>query len=248
MLRFAEDAIAGRWLQELLWPWGPAGLLVGSLVPEGYAAYARILHWMDRVEFVGDRRVETRVRWREVWGDAAERVEFDRGAPLGGSRPFETSGPAEGHLRMEEAKALTPILERHTGSPKRCWFAEWHGYGDLHPGSHTVLAATLGEPASAPGCGFPEPPPGVDMPLLTLPHREYLVYTGAVRDVLEFVFHDVFRTPTIWWPEDRAWVVHSEIDLASTYVAGTAGLVARILSDDVLEAIPVALRDRLSPG
>src|SRR5207244_3558519 len=42
------DMSPGRWLQERLWIWGAGsnrqGVAVGSLVPEGFEAYARVLH------------------------------------------------------------------------------------------------------------------------------------------------------------------------------------------------------------
>src|SRR4051794_4772473 len=53
-----------------------------------------------------------------------------------------------------------------------------------------------------------------------------------------------------WWPEDRAWVVASDIDLPSTYVAGSAELAERLMGDGRLEALRVELGSPISldPG
>ena len=45
--------------------------------------------------------------------------------------------------------------------------------------------------------------------------------------------------PSLLWPEDRAWVMVSEIDFDSTVVAGSADLIAAICADDRLEALPI---------
>jgi hypothetical protein len=43
-------------------------------------------------------------------------------------------------------------------------------------------------------------------------------------------------SPNLWWPDDRAWCVASEIDLAWTYVGGTEALINDILANSQLEA------------
>jgi hypothetical protein len=49
------------------------------------------------------------------------------------------------------------------------------------------------------------------------------------------------QSPNLWWPEDRAWFVTSEIDFAWTYVGGDNSLVEALVSDSRLEALPVVL-------
>ncbi|MET7664765.1 hypothetical protein ABZT45_33160 [Streptomyces sp. NPDC005356] len=49
----------------------------------------------------------------------------------------------------------------------------------------------------------------------------------------------------LWWPEDRSWVVGSDVDLASTCVGGTAALVAELPADPALEVFTVAPGDRV---
>src|SRR5438105_11117478 len=46
--RTLADVSPGMWIQERLWSWGPGssrqGVAVGCIVPEGFEAYARVLH------------------------------------------------------------------------------------------------------------------------------------------------------------------------------------------------------------
>ncbi len=37
------------------------------------------------------------------------------------------------------------------------------------------------------------------------------------------------QTPNLWWPEDRAWFVATEIDLAWTYVGGREALIEQLV-------------------
>ena len=43
--------------------------------------------------------------------------------------------------------------------------------------------------------------------------------------------------PNLWWPDDRAWCVASEIDFPYTYVGGSNQLIEEILADPLLEAL-----------
>jgi hypothetical protein len=46
------------------------------------------------------------------------------------------------------------------------------------------------------------------------------------------------RIPTtVWWPDDRAWCVETEVDLESTYVGGTRACIAELVGHPDLEAV-----------
>jgi len=51
------------------------------------------------------------------------------------------------------------------------------------------------------------------------------------------------QSPNLWWPDDHAWIVATEIDYAWSYVGGSQHLIDRVVSDDLLEAMPVLLDD-----
>jgi hypothetical protein len=50
--------------------------------------------------------------------------------------------------------------------------------------------------------------------------------------------------PEIWWPDDRTWIVVTEIDYAWTYVGAAGAVIAAILDHPDLEALPAKLTDR----
>jgi hypothetical protein len=50
---------------------------------------------------------------------------------------------------------------------------------------------------------------------------------------------DFYRSPNIWWPDDRAWCVATEIDLMSTFAGGSAACAEAILGDTRFESFPL---------
>lgn len=90
---------------------------------------------------------------------------------------------------------------------------------------------------------------------LQLPGRDYVLFRGDVREFAasDWVEHVPWRdrpaeehgfppsahSPSLIWPDDRAWVVVSEVDWDSTVVAGSADLVAALCATPGLEALPL---------
>jgi len=77
------------------------------------------------------------------------------------------------------------------------------------------------------------------------PNRAYALFAGPIE--LAVASLDVpwqTNSPNLWWPEDRAWVVATEIDYAWTYVGGRAGLIEKLLASDTLEVFPAKLTDK----
>ncbi len=48
----------------------------------------------------------------------------------------------------------------------------------------------------------------------------------------------------LWWPEEKAWFVSSEVDYAWTYVGGSRRLVDDLLVDGRLEVVETRIADR----
>jgi hypothetical protein len=77
--------------------------------------------------------------------------------------------------------------------------------------------------------------------------HDYLLYAGPVKAVAAVApMPDMDQTPCLWWPDDRAWCVASDIDLPWTYLGGPAGLIERILDDGRIEALPAEPGDPLT--
>jgi hypothetical protein len=84
--------------------------------------------------------------------------------------------------------------------------------------------------------------PRPDAPLIRFPGREYLLWRLPLQAALSPPWtppgwpHEP-QTPSLWWPDDVAWVVATDVDPDSTYVAGSAALVADLLGHPELEAV-----------
>ncbi len=131
------DIAPARWIEERLWPWGRAtgieGVRVGSFVPEGFAAYARVFHpaELDDWGHVPVRR--SPVRWSTVasWTGRTvhPQMQFERIANL--SEPYQKppwgSYPQYGCLPSEECRTIASALMEFTSTPNRCYFCVWEG-------------------------------------------------------------------------------------------------------------------------
>lgn len=88
-------------------------------------------------------------------------------------------------------------------------------------------------------------------PLLELPGREYLLFSGPLSAATRIGDpHGVLgfdpQSPNLMWPSDRAWFLGSEIDFDSTLVGGTRDLIESILDTSGLDAWPVGPDDSLA--
>jgi len=55
-----------------------------------------------------------------------------------------------------------------------------------------------------------------------------------------------WQSPNIWWPDDRAWCIATEIDLMSTYVGGGRRCVDSLVNHPELEAAFVEPSDGIT--
>jgi hypothetical protein len=242
-----KDLSPSVWMQEALKDWPAGRFHVRDLVPRVFEAYARTLHRPHRP---GDSRIPT-----GTWAERAAEL----GRPLGPEttwRDLDVARPdgsetrawslGEGSLSEREAAALASILEAHTSTPGICWFATWSGWGLLGGSDYLVQARGM----------FPgwrarrradvrarrerrELAKLSTFELLGRSGRSYLLSRGAVSDASRFVFDGQFQSPTLSWPDDRAWFVHTEIDASSTYVGGPRAMIDRLVGEQILESFEV---------
>jgi hypothetical protein len=168
---------------------------------------------------------------------------FDTGSviPTGFEAYARLDHERTGVLPQEVAEGLIRILPGHTSAPAEWWLALWAGYGSVHgPGpSFAMLTAVGPAPVDPPPPYFAlRHPPfrNRDAPLIRLPAREYLLFLGAPDKVPGWM-----SGPNLWWPDDHAWCVASEIDLPWSYVGGSSQLIGEIIRRPKLNARATAL-------
>jgi hypothetical protein len=231
------DAAPGKWVRErTTGEW----FTVGSLMPSGFPAYARIFHPAYRVvadqSEAGDgaaplitpdgvTRWEAEVPWADVAGANGRRAHpAMEWVSITGSERFLQDltqpgiwdrGPLEGSLPEDQSRRLIGVLGRHTTTPERCWFGLWEGYGNI------------------------EAPPTAGR--LEMPNRSMLLFRGPIDAWLAGAADPVSQSPSLWWPEDRTWCVATDVDLMTTYVGATVECIDAVLVAPGLEAAPVTL-------
>jgi hypothetical protein len=133
------------------------------------------------------------------------------------SQPGVWDEPPEiGTLPASVAGRLVPILSAHTRMAGTCWFGVWEGWACL-PERYRAAAR------------------------FTLARRVNLLLSGPVSTVRRSVCAEPrYQSASLWWPEDRAWCVATDIDLMTTYVAGSRDCVGDVLAAASLEALPVS--------
>ncbi|WP_420879611.1 hypothetical protein [Rhodococcus sp. (in: high G+C Gram-positive bacteria)] len=220
-LRMVRDVDAGQWIVDQVHGFDHT---VASLLPPSFPAYARIFHPATAADGMP-------VRWAEVAaanGTTAHPV-MEWGSIVGA---WDTSGqpgvweddPEQGSLPPTTARALAAILGRFTGTPDKCWFAHWEGSGHL---------------------GAPS-----DYRRLSMPARDMILFAGPL-DMADTQFGATRRFPVgmsahLWWPDDHAWCVATDIDLRSTYLGASTECVAAVLAGGGLEALPARADQRLT--
>jgi hypothetical protein len=194
-------------------PWS-SDVRLSSFMPEGFESYVRVFHpFIDRDGILPPRR------WHDVAADAGE--ELGPGTML--MDIADLSDPDRASARrmgaQEICESLMRLLNARTTRPDVCWFAVWSGWGTF---SDAELEGT---------------------PLIQEPHgntgRSYLLFRGPVEAACSFEPDGLPISPSLWWPDDHAWAVVTEIDGYSTYVGGDRVTVDAILGREGLESIEV---------
>ena len=80
------------------------------------------------------------------------------------------------------------------------------------------------------------------------PNRSYLLARAPVSAAAELATFPLNISPSLAWPDDRAWCVATEIDFDSTLVAASEECAAALLADDRLEVVQVQPDDYLNIG
>jgi hypothetical protein len=249
-----EDLRPSVWVQEALKDWPAGQFRVRDLIPPMFEAYARILHrlskptdgriptgsWAERAAELG-RELGSTTNWDELKGPNSDEGQQDDWRP------------DEGSLIEQETETLASLLAGHTSTPSDCWFAMWSGWGDLSGGSSALYRSGGGiaelkfrwRNRLGSWRARREAARLKTFSLLGQSGRSYLLFNGPVDDAARFHLGHRFQSPALWWPDDRAWFVHTEIDGTSTYVGGSRSMIDRLIGEQILESFEVDTDERV---
>jgi hypothetical protein len=243
----SDEVEAADWIRERLHPFARD---VGSVVPAGFPAYARIFHPAQTSKHWNP----VEVRWSEVaaWTGRKVHPEMQFHAIATPAEPrWDTplpwsAEPRLGVLSKRQARALVDLLPAH----EDCWFCLWDGYGYVTGAITSVSAFKQGPPPARPRrptrwhlrMPFPKAIGNLpDRKRVRLPNRDYLLFRGPIAEAEGWE-----DGPNLWWPRDSSWCVASEIDLPYTYVGGSHELIDAIIKHPDIEALPATDTDGIS--
>jgi hypothetical protein len=257
-----QDVTPAAWLVEAVESGHGA---LDDQLPGGFPAYARVLHPPHRGEpGRGDARSWAEVAARhgttlhpEANFDRLARVEDAEGG-------WDSSGdPSDGTLDPGPLLALRDLLSPHTTTSDDVCFALWRGGGTVPSAWESMPTFAL------PGRDYWLFRGAlVDVVDISLEFEHAGTDELAARGELKGLFGSSPRaqatdrkpvseierqvdfargmraqgrvqSPSLWWPHDRAWVVATDVDLNSTYIAGSAALLESLLGQTAVEVLAV---------
>jgi hypothetical protein len=251
-----RDVSPADWVLRALKPWArEGGVRLWSFMPDVFDAYARVFHPIRE-------GVET-TTWAELGSRRGISLTPDIAfLEIAGLDPRDQNGiddlaPIDGNLPTPECEALTRILRPHTRSPETCWFCLWEGSGLFWSTGHAHFSAVDasesqrhgGEAAARKREAGREQDELLDStPRVMAQARHHFLFKGPLEAACGFEPANWQLSPNLWWPDDRSWCVITEIEGFSTYVGGTAGAIADVVSASDVEAIEVPHDVHMDPG
>jgi hypothetical protein len=159
--------------------------------------------------------------------------------------------PLEGALPRRLCGILAPTLAPFTRSPAECWFCLWEGNGAFWSGAHSALDVP-GDPSLAARIHRADARAQDEylreMPKVATYARDYFLLRGPLEAMCAFEIDGWYDTPNLCWPDDRAWLLETEVDGYSTYVGGSDAAIDAVLAHPELETVEVFPDTRMDVG
>jgi hypothetical protein len=166
----------------------------------------------------------------------------------------EDEALGEGSLPPEHLASLVAALAE--GSVSTVTLLYWTGWGDWFGSSEALLTRVDREPtgldkghrlrrrrrqAVADHRALGE------VPQIRAHSRAYFAFRAKLSAVSLFEIAGRYQSPSLWWGDDRAWCVATEVDSRYTFVGASHACVGRIKASATLEAADASLDDPISP-
>jgi hypothetical protein len=211
----------------------------------------RLASWREIAERFGTTW-HPLMQWQSIARHTGEQYDIGDG--------WRLNDPEQGRLELGSLVTLAQLLGAATTTPDDVVAGIWHGWGELRPEQSGFFVAGTGSAAerhAAEKDARSRLVQGVDPdvtrasisgPTVSLPAREYVLLTTSTDELGDPTWPERAGigarrgwslTPNLLWPEDRAWLLASEIDFDSTLIGGSRALIERILATSALEAAEV---------
>jgi hypothetical protein len=262
-LRPVTGASVGAWILPRLRGFGGR---VDQVVPDGFEAYARLLHpaadedgapvtWAEVCRRQG-RTAHALMQWQSIAGvtDHLERVGRWPRKSWVSERTSQWPGhePEEGRAPADLLSEALQVLSQFTADSDHCFHAVWEGWGWLHENAQVRLHTT-DQRGTAPSVPVSHPLPAelLEGARLQHPGRDYLLFEGPLLAALRIGPQEgadsfSLQSPNLLWPADQSWCLATEVDFDSTLIAGTRELIDALLRVPGLEAWAVEATDDLT--
>ena len=128
--------------------------------------------------------------------------------------------PDMGSLPVPVSAVLTGLLRDFTTTPDDCYLGYWEGNGCLNGGRIYLFDPDQGWPSRFESFFHRlweklrhAPDLLLNVPRLKGQERDYILFRGSLEMVPELSQYPPWgQSPSLWWPEDRAWCVATEVD------------------------------------
>jgi hypothetical protein len=215
--------------------------------------------YQSRRMMFGDRLAPARDTEPAEWLTGAVRLETGTVAGLLPTHyeSYALVEPAPSQANWWEAqrrimRRVSEVLARFTDTPERSWFAVWEGHGF---DSRHRLVARQSERTDAKRAKMEAQQEALRaedarftvsvrealraVPRWKRPARTYYLLSGTVADIdsIRWPGEDRWFRPDLWWPDDHAWFVGTDVDFWTTYIGGTPAM-----TDALTERLPERCR------
>lgn len=182
---------------------------VAAFLPGRFAGYLRIYHPLHPQRGEG----ASGTRWSQLAQSAAVDLRDTRATETLRDAIRDDFFVERGTLSVQQVGALTEVLAINTTTNHTCYFGFWDGDAhDATPDGHGSLSFGL---------------------------RQYHMFIGPIGCALTSMQRDPtrIRSANLWWPQDHAWCVASDVDLFWTYVGGSKACIDMLQVDARLESV-----------
>ena len=222
-LIIAQDLSVGNWIREGLASWGSVPFTIGVFIPSGFESYVLIRHTGEQ-DGPGHFGSTTLTVLLSMLSGFTSTPAHCFHALWEGYGPLNRGASS---IFVPRKRSKIPWITKHKlFRYLNMWIPmKMHRHRDLS--NRELSLNTL--------------PEGIlEFARFQLPNRNYLLLQGSIMEALHIGFqHGSYfslQSPNLIWPEDKSWILVSEIDFSATLVGGSQELIQKILLNKELTA------------